>query len=343
MGGDHAPPVAVEGAVWAAREYGIEVVLVGRQEAIEAELAKHDTKGLALPIVHASEVVEMTEHTMVVKDKKDSSMNVGMRLVKTGQADAFISAGNSGAVMAAALFGLGRIRGIERPALSSVYPTRDRFCFVLDIGANTDCKPEYLVQFALMGSVYAERVLGITNPRVALLSNGEEEGKGTMIVRDAYAMLKESNLNFVGNAEGKDVPAGLADVIVSDGFAGNVVIKLSEGVATFLMQIIEEEVRKKPLAMLGVLLAKPAFREVKRRLDYAEYGGGPLLGVDGVVIVGHGRSNAKAIKNAIRVAKQAIEGRMLEAIKDGLQEVKPTSGGDAYVAATPGPSAGSST
>jgi glycerol-3-phosphate acyltransferase PlsX len=319
MGGDRAPQVAVEGGVMAAREYGIEVVLVGPQQVVEAELAKHDTTGLSLPVVHASQVIEMTdEPSMAARQKKDSSMVVGMNLVKKGEADAFTTAGNSGGALAAALFQLGRIKGIKRPALSTIFPTRKGFCFISDIGANTDCKPEYLLQFGIMSSAYAERVLGIPNPRVGIVSNGEEEGKGSILVKEASKLLKNSHLNFVGNVEGKDIPAGLADVVVTDGFSGNVVIKLSEGVATLLMEVMEEEIKKRPTAVLGALLARSALREVKSRLDYSEYGGAPLLGVDGVIIVGHGRSNAKAIKNMVRVGKEAVEKGMLEAIKEGI-------------------------
>ena len=321
MGGDHAPGVVVEGGVMAAREYGIEVVLVGPQEVVEAELAKHDTAGLSLPVVHASEVIEMTdEPSVAARKKRDSSMVVGMNLLKSGEADAFTTAGNSGGALAAALFRLGRIKGIKRPALSTVFPTRKGLCFISDIGANTDCRPVYLLQFGIMGSAYAERVLGIPNPRVGIVSNGEEEGKGNILVKEAFKLLKESDLNFIGNVEGKDIPAGLADVVVTDGFSGNIVIKLSEGVATLLMGVMEEEIKKRPVAMLGALLARSALREVKIRLDYSEYAGAPLLGVDGVVIVGHGRSNAKAIKNMVRVGKEAVEKGMVKAIKEGIAE-----------------------
>jgi len=321
MGGDHAPQLVVEGGVMAAREYGIEVVLVGPQEVVEAELAKHDTAGLSLPVVHASEVIEMTdEPSVAARKKRDSSMVVGMNLLKSGEADAFTTAGNSGGALAAALFRLGRIKGIKRPALSTVFPTRKGLCFISDIGANTDCRPVYLLQFGIMGSAYAERVLGIPNPRVGIVSNGEEEGKGNILVKEAFKLLKESDLNFIGNVEGKDIPAGLADVVVTDGFSGNIVIKLSEGVASLLMGVMEEEIKKRPVAMLGALLARSALREVKSRLDYSEYAGAPLLGVDGVVIVGHGRSNAKAIKNMVRVGKEAVEKGMLEAIKEGIAE-----------------------
>ncbi|MBI4758202.1 MAG: phosphate acyltransferase PlsX, partial [Chloroflexi bacterium] len=254
-----------------------------------------------------------------VKEKKDSSLNVGMKLVQAGQAQALVSAGNSGAVMAAALFNLGRIKGIERPALGTVYPTVRGKCFLLDIGANTDCKPEYLRQFAIMGLAYWERVFGVPNPRVGLVSNGEEEGKGSMLARDAYQLLKQTRLNFVGNVEGKDVPLGLADVAVTDGFTGNVMIKLSEGVAEMLVGFLKEEIKKRPLAMAGAVLARPAFEALRKRLDYSEYGGGPLLGVDGVVIVAHGRSNAYAIKNAVRVAKEAVDRKLVEAIREGVR------------------------
>jgi glycerol-3-phosphate acyltransferase PlsX len=322
MGGDYAPPVAVEGGVWAAREYGVEVILVGREEDVRRELAKHDTSDLSLPVVHASQVIEMEEHpATAVKAKKDSSMVVGMDLVKRSEAEAFVTMGNSGGALAAALFGLGRIRGIKRPALSTVYPTTPGLCFLLDVGANTDCKPEYLLQFAHMGVAYAERVLGIANPRVGIVSNGEEEGKGSILVQEAYQLLKKSGLNFIGNVEGKDIPAGMADVVVTDGFTGNVIAKLSEGLAASLLSVIKEEIKKNPLATVGALLSKPAFNKVGKRLDYAEFGGAPLLGVDGVVIVGHGRSNAKAVKNAVRVAKRAVEGEMLAAIKEGLQDL----------------------
>ena len=322
MGGDHAPGVVIDGAVQAAREYGVEIVLVGREEDIKRELARHDTTGLKLPIVHASQVIEMHEHpAAAVKAKKDSSMVVGMKLVKEGEADAFASAGNTGGMMAAALFHLGRIRGIKRPALSTVYPALNErgFCFILDVGANTDCKPLWLVQFAIMGSVYAEQVLGIPNPRVGLVSNGEEETKGSQLVQEVHRLLKQTSLNFIGNVEGKDIPAGLADVVVTDGFTGNVIIKLSEGLGSMFKTLIREEMMRGTLSKLGGLLAKGAFDRVGQRTDYAEYGGAPLLGVDGVVIIGHGRSNAKAVKNMVRVAKQAAEGKMLATIKEHIQ------------------------
>lgn len=318
MGSDARPVPDVEGAVQAAREFGITVMLVGDQDKIKTELAKYNTQGLDLPVVHAPDEIAMTEHVEAVKAKKGASMNIAVRLVKQKEADAVVTAGNSGAAMAASLFGLGRIRGIERPALGSIYPTATGRCFLLDIGANTEVKPDYLYQFAIMGSAYAQRVMGIASPRVALLSNGEEEGKGPIVVREAFELLKKSKLNFVGNIEGKDVPRGAADVVVSDGYAGNIVIKLSEGLAETLVGFIKAEIKKRPIAVAGAVLAKPAFDALKVRLDYAEFGGGILLGVDGVSIIAHGRSNAKAIKNAIRVGKQAVENNMLETIRTGL-------------------------
>jgi glycerol-3-phosphate acyltransferase PlsX len=323
MGGDHAPAVVVDGAVRAARDLGLEIILVGRQDAVHAELARHETAGLPLMVHHASQVIEMGEHpAAAVKAKKDSSIVVGMELIKRNEADAFFTAGNSGGALAAALFRLGRIRGIKRPALSTIFPseTPQGYCFLLDIGANADCKPEYLLQFALMGSVYAERVLGVPNPRVAIVSNGEEEGKGNQLVIDTLPLLKSSNLRFVGNSEGKDIVRGLADVIVTDGFTGNVIIKLAEGVSRFLFDLLKEEITGSNVSKVGALLAKPAFDQVRARLDYREYGGAPLLGVDGVVLVGHGRSDVKAIRNGIRLTAQAVENGVLDAIKQGISQ-----------------------
>jgi glycerol-3-phosphate acyltransferase PlsX len=285
-------------------------------------LAKHGPRGLDLPIVHAPSDIGMTEHVDAVKAKKDASMNVAMRLVKEKQADAFVTAGNTGTAMAAAIAGpflLGRIKGVRRPALCTILPTATGRTLLLDIGANADVKPEYLYQFAVMGAAYARQVMGITNPRIMLLSNGEEEGKGPMVVREAFSLLKNSKLNFIGNAEGRDIPKGSADVIVTDGFTGNVAIKLSESLAKTLVGFIRDEIKKRPLAVAGAALSKPAFDALKSRLDPAEYGGGILLGVDGVVIIGHGSSNAKAIKNAIRVGKEAVEGKVVELIRAGLE------------------------
>lgn len=324
MGGDHAPTVVVEGAVAAARDLGIDIVLVGRQPAVEAELAKHTTTGLPLTVVHAPDVISMDEHNpaSAVKAQKNSSMVIGMELIKQHQADGFFTAGHSGGALAAALFRLGRIRGVRRPALSTIFPSKtpQGFCFLLDIGANADCKPEYLVQFAEMGSIYSERVLGVTSPRVAIVSNGEEEGKGNELVQATVPLLRASPINFIGNVEGKDITVGLADVIVTDGFTGNVIIKTSEGVSKMLLEILKEELMSRNISKMGALLAKPAFDAVQQRLDYRQYGGAPLLGIDGAVIVGHGRSDALAVRSGIRLTAQFVENGVVEAIKDGLEQ-----------------------
>jgi glycerol-3-phosphate acyltransferase PlsX len=319
MGSDAYPHPDVEGSVLAAREYGVEIVLVGNREVVEPELAKHQAASLPISVFHASQIIEMNEHpAAAVRSKRDASMVVAMQMLKRGEVDAFVSAGNSGGCLASAIFYLGRIKGVERPALSSIFPTRSGHCFLLDIGANTDCKPLYLQQFAIMGSVYAERALGVAKPRVAIVSNGEEEDKGSILVQETVPLLKTSGLNFVGNVEGKDIPAGLADVIVTDGFTGNVIVKLSEGAAKLILGIIKEEIKARPLATVGAALAKGAFAQVAKRLDYREYGGGILLGVDGVVIVGHGRSDAVAIKNAIGVARKAVDSNVLPAIRESI-------------------------
>jgi glycerol-3-phosphate acyltransferase PlsX len=321
MGGDDAPEVVVQGVQAYLKDGPADIVLIGQEDKVRPLLNQYPLPPARVQFRHASQVIDMDEHPAeAVKAKTDSSMVVGMEMIRSGEADAFMSAGNSGGVLAAALFHLGRIPGIKRPALSTVFPTAKGFAFILDIGANTDCRAQYLQQFGLMGSIYSERVLGIPNAKVAILSNGEEPGKGSMLVQEAFELLKGSGLNFIGNVEGKDVPTGMADVVVTDGFTGNVLIKMAEGVAALMLDIIGEEIRSRKIAMVGALLAKPAFRAVKRRLDYAEYGGAPLLGVRGVVIIAHGRSNAKAICNAIRVAERAVDGNVVEQIKQGLAE-----------------------
>lgn len=323
MGGDHAPAEVVKGAVDAARLHGLEVVLVGDEAKVKAELGKYDTGGMKLPIVHCTQVIDMGEHPgTAYRKKKDSSIVVGLNLVKKGEASAFVSAGNSGAVMAASLFVLGRLEGVDRPALGSVFPARGGKIFLLDIGANADCKPANLLQFAIMGSVYMEKVFGVERPRVGILSIGEEATKGNQLVLDSRPLLDESGLNFIGNVEGKDIPRGMADVVVADGFTGNVVIKVSEGVSEYLIEIIKEAIMSKLHFKLAGLVLKPAFKVVSRRLDYAEYGGAPLLGVEGVSVVAHGRSNAKAITNAVKVAGQSVESGLVGALRKGLSERK---------------------
>lgn len=333
MGGDHAPEVVVAGAVAEAREHGTGIILVGIEERVRAELAKHgDTANLPIEVVHASEVVEMEEHTLAVKAKKDSSLMVGMRLVKEGRGDAFASAGNSGAVMAAALFGLGRIRGVERPALGSIYPAAPAPCLIVDIGANADCKPEYLVQFAQMGQAYARVMFGLERPTVGIVSNGEEADKGSMLIRDTYPLLKASGLNFVGNVEGKDIGKGLANVVVTDGLTGNVIVKLTEGLVSFLGKFLKRQLTagaRNKLALVlmapglilllpGLALLMPSILGLRKRVDWREIGGAPLLGVNGVVVIGHGRSDAKAIRSMIRMAEKSVQQSLVVALRDAL-------------------------
>lgn len=321
LGSDQRPAPDVSGAVDAARLFGVGIILVGPQARIQAQLARAHTKGLTIDIVNATEEIEMKEHpARAVKEKKDSSIVVGMELVKRGDADAFVSAGNTGAVMGAALLHLQRIPGVKRPCLAAAFPHQPKPVLVLDVGANTDCKPEYLAQFALMGSIYSEKVLGVTKPRVALLANGEEDTKGNQLVQATYALLKATSaLNFVGNVEGKDVLRESVDVVVCDGFDGNIFLKTTEGTASLIKQVISEEIKRNLFTALGGLIAKPAFDRASKRMDYAEVGGAPLLGVNGAVIIGHGRSNAKAIRNAVRAAKFTVEQRVLDAIREGLK------------------------
>ena len=325
MGGDHAPEVTVAGAIDAAKEFGIPIVLVGQEAVVRGELAKRDWTGLNLSIVDAPEVVDMHDKPAeVLRSKPQSSMHIGMEMVRQGEADAFVTCGNTGGALAIALFKLGRIkvdsqRRIHRPTLATLFPTRTGFCFLMDIGANTDWKPIYLQQFAVMGSIYAETVLHMPDPRVGLVSIGEEEGKGTIEVREAYELIKATpGLNFVGNVEGKDIPAGKADVVITDGFTGNVIIKLSEGVASLIAATLREEITSRKLAMAGALLVKPALTAVSNKLDYAEYGGAVLLGLNHVCIVGHGRSNQRAVRSAIRVARDAVQADVVGKIRQGL-------------------------
>ena len=320
MGSDNYPIPDVAGAVMAAKEWGDEIILVGREEVIRQELARHDTGGLKLEIVHAPEIIEMDdEPAWAAREKKNSSMHVGMNLVREGKADAYVTAGNTGGVLAVAtLHTLRRIRGIKRPVLAAILPLPTGRVVTLDIGANADCRPEYLFQFALMGDIYARAVLGCTSPRVALLSNGEEPGKGNTLVKETYKLLASSDLNFIGNFEPKEALACHADVVVTDGFSGNVFIKTIEATAKMLTGLIRDEIKASPLTAVGGLLAKPAFGRVAHRVDPFEVGGGPLLGINGVVIVCHGRSNGRAIKNGIRQARKAVQGGVVEAIRNRL-------------------------
>lgn len=326
MGGDKAPGEIILGAIQASREYDIGVYLVGREEVIRTELEKHDVTGLDLPIIHTDEVIDMDEHPAnAVRRKKNASMLLALQQVRSGKALGAVSAGNSGAMLAASLFILKRLPGVDRPALGGIFPTRNGVCLVIDMGANTDCKPEYLLQFALMGSAYMERIFKVKTPRVGLLANGEEASKGNQQVVEAHQLLQKDagtlGLNFTGNIEGRDIPAGGADVIVCDGFVGNVVLKLSEGLGETLLSMLRDQMTSTFISKLAAAVLKPGLRNLFKKLDYAEYGGVPLLGVNGSAIVAHGRSNAKAIKNAIRVAKETAETGIATAIAEGLKKL----------------------
>jgi glycerol-3-phosphate acyltransferase PlsX len=312
MGGDHAPAEIVKGAAQAATEYGLEMSLVGLPHIVQPLLDSHPR----LQLVPCTQVIAMDEHpAQAVRNKPDSSMSVCARLCKEGRADGWVSAGNSGAVMAAALFIQGRIRGIERPALGSIVPTQDGVAYFLDVGANVDSKPEYLAQFAAMGAVYAREMLGRAQPRVALLSNGEEEGKGDELVRETARRLKGSLPGFIGNVEPKDIFGARADVVVADGFVGNVAIKMAEATAEFLFRSLRVEVPKTLTGKVGGALIRPRVRMIRDRIDWREFGGAPLLGIDGVAVVAHGRSDARAMKNAVRVTRDAVQNGLVGKIR----------------------------
>jgi glycerol-3-phosphate acyltransferase PlsX len=320
MGSDSHPGTDVAGAIMAARDFGSEIILVGRRNEIETELKKHDTDGLPLQIQNASQVIEMTDKpSEAIRTKKDSSMHVGTGLVRDGAADAFVSAGNTGGILAVAtLQTLHRIEGVLRPALGVIFPTEEK-PMLIDHGANADCKPEYLLQFGIMGSLYVERVRGLKRPRVALLSSGEEEGKGNLLIKDAIPLFANSDLNFIGNIEPKEFMRGHADVAVTDGFTGNLVMKTAEAVASYMASQIRDELKSGIISSIGGLLARTALKRVAKRLDPHEVGGAPLLGVNGVVIVGHGRSNAFAIKQAVGQARKVVEQDIISAIRAGIE------------------------
>jgi phosphate acyltransferase len=330
MGGDHGPSVIVAGAVDGARANSTAITLVGREGVIAAELSKHDVSGLDIEIVHAADEITMEDHpAQAVRRKPDASMNVAMRLVKDGKADAMVSAGNSGAMMASALMVLGRIKGIDRPAITSGVPNgKGAHTMMVDLGAVADAKPLNMVQFAVMGQVYAQTVVGIENPTIGLLSNGEEASKGNQLTQTVHPMLQATEgLNFIGNVEGRDILSGDIDVVVMDGFTGNVVLKSIEGTASMLMQLLRTEITASPLRKVGALILKPAFKAVAKRLDYAEIGGAPLLGVDGAVIIAHGRSNALAIRNAVGVGVRAAEHDLRGHIRERVTATLDAAGG----------------
>ena len=329
MGSDRAPKPEIEGAIHAARNYGVRVLLVGPEAAIKAELDRHPSASrLPIEIVHASEFITMEDKVEAIRAKRDSTMRVGLRLVREGQANGFVTAGNTGAAMATAKVVLGAVAGVDRPALAAVFPTAPgNPAMLLDVGANVDCTPQNLEQFAVMGEVYFRSMFGkksaTQGPRVGLLSIGEEETKGNELTREAFQLLKQLPLNFVGNVEGRDLYNGKVDVIVADGFVGNVALKISEGVANLVRTALKESLKATITRQVGALLSRSAFTDFKKRLDHTEYGGAPLLGVKGVCIITHGRSNANAIKNAIRVAKELAGGKINERIEAELSNGHP--------------------
>jgi phosphate acyltransferase len=330
MGSDEHPGPDVAGAVLAARAFQDTIILVGDQQRIESELAFQEVSGLSIEIHHAREAINMKDSPAIsARDKRNSSMHIGLQMVRTGEADAFVSAGNTGAILAVATLrqtGLGRIPGVLRPALGVVFPIESR-PMLIDNGANADARPEYLLQFGMMGSIYVERMLGIARPRVGLISNGEEEGKGNQLIKETIPLMESSGLNYIGNIEPKEFVMGMADVGVVDGFTGNIMMKTAEAVAGYMSETIRKYIMAGTLTKIGGALARPAFQRVRDQLNPDEVGGAPLLGVNGVVIIAHGRSNAYAIRQAIGQARQVVENKIVEAIATGLAEPRMVEAG----------------
>lgn len=321
MGSDDSPRSEVEGAIQAARDYDVHIILVGKEQVL-APLLKSQSRGTNVELRHASEVIAMDEQpTVAFRKKKDSSVRVAADLVRQGVASGLVSAGNTGAVMAISKMVIGTVPGVDRPALAAVLPTLKGHAVLLDVGANIACKPHHLVQFAIMGHLFSKIIVGVASPRVGLMSVGEEESKGNDLTKEVHKALKEVRLNFIGNVEGRDLYNGRADVIVCDGFTGNVALKTSEGLIEAVVQLLKQELSRNLKAKVGALLSQQSFKRLKRRLDYTEYGGAPLLGLRGVSIICHGRSNSNAIKNAIRVAKEFSENQVNAKLEEELGQV----------------------
>jgi len=325
MGSDTCPDPEVEASIEAARLFGEEIILVGPENQLKSLLKAQGGDNSLVRVVNAPDIISMEDKglKLALKAKRkgsQTSMAIGMDLVKNGEADAFVTAGNTGGALATAFYRLGTISGVERPALTGLFPVKGGQCVVADIGANPECKPINLLQFAIMGSVYAEKVRGVHQPRVGLVSNGEEAGKGNQLVKETYPLLATSGLNFIGNVEGKELFGGEADVVVTDGFTGNVLLKSSEAVAKLITDILKQELSSSLRTKVGALLAKPAFAEIRRMMDPGEIGAAPMLGINGLIFVGHGRSDARALVSAVRTARQAIEADLLLAIQSAIQE-----------------------
>lgn len=325
MGGDHAPQAVIDGALLAVKDFAAEIVLVGDREAVTDELAKH-RNAPKIDIVHAAQVVQMRESPSTALRKKDSSITVAFEMMRRGEVDAVVGAGNSGAMMAIGMFVMGTLARVARPAILVVVPSMGKGTVIVDAGANVDCKPRHLVQFGLMGSIYAERVLGVPKPKVGVLSNGEEDGKGNDLTRAASEQLAGTPLNYIGYVEGRDIFNGKVDVVVCDGFTGNIALKSMEGVASFAGEVLKSAFQKNIPSRLGYLLSRNSLSEAYRRLDYAEYGGAPLIGLDGVAIIAHGGSNPLAIKNAIRAARDAVDQEINRHIAEALSEIDAAAG-----------------
>ncbi|MDI6801547.1 MAG: phosphate acyltransferase PlsX [Thermodesulfovibrionales bacterium] len=321
MGGDFAPEVTIAGAIEAVSEYDVEVILVGDRNRLIESLKTKRFPRERISIHHASEIVEMHESpSSAIRRKKDSSIRKTIELVKSHEADAAVSAGHSGVAMATSLFVLGKLPNVARPAIATLMPSLTGYFLLLDAGANVDCKPENLLEFAFMGNAYCKAIFNMPSPRIALLSIGEEDTKGNELTRETFKYLKKANINFIGNIEGKDIFSGLADVVVCDGFIGNIVLKVSEGLAETIMKMLKVEIANVTARKLGYLMIKPALKNFKKRMDYSEYGGAPLLGINGTCIISHGRSSARAIKNAIRVASEMAKKKVHEIIANTLHK-----------------------
>ncbi len=318
MGSDKGPGVVVDGAVQASKEFDVSLILVGKKDIIEKELGKHGISSSKIEIVNAPDYVSMKDGILKIIKRTGTSIRRAIELVKDGVASGVVSAGNTAAVMALSKSILGPIEGVDRPALAVVIPTQQGSTLLLDVGANADCKPKNLLQFAIMGSIFVQKLLGVENPKVALMSIGEEEEKGNELIKDSLPLFKNSSLNFIGNVEGKDIYKGVADVIVCDGFTGNVALKVSEGTAEILLSLLKKEIGRNLWAKIGYLFMKRALKKFRKNVDYSSYGGALLLGINGIAVVGHGRSDSNAIKNAIRVARDFIKKRISENIKAEL-------------------------
>ena len=323
MGGDYGPSVTVQGGIEAIKDYGINIIFTGDSDSIKKELEKYHYPKENVTIVHCDEQINNDDSPVTaIRRKKNSSMVVGLNLVKEKKADAIISAGNTGALLAGGLFILGRIKGIDRPALAPVFPTTNGASILIDGGANVDCKPRNFLEFGIMGDIYAKKILGINRPKVAIVNIGIEEGKGNSVTKEAYKLCQTGEFNFIGNVEARDIPSGYADVVIADGFTGNIILKITEGIASTIFDELKGMFTKNILRKLAALILKPGLKEFKEKLDYSEYGGAPFLGVQGNLIKAHGSSDAKAIKNAIRQAKNFVENNVLEGITREIMKLE---------------------